>query len=91
MLKDTIMKITKEEKQSLKEVLTKHSIKEGVIAQIFKKVLTKTLLKDKSFMSALFAADASMEKLRKDLKKAEAEEGYVISDPWLRKWAGLDK
>ena len=29
MLKDTIMKITKEEKQSLKGVLTKHSIKEG--------------------------------------------------------------
>ncbi len=84
------MKITKEEKQSLKEVLTKHNIKEGIISQIFKKVLTKTLLRDKSFMSALIDADDSMEKLRKDLKAKEAR-GYVISDPWLRKWAGLDK
>jgi hypothetical protein len=90
MLKDTIMKITKEEKQSLKEVLAKHSIKEGIIAQIFKKVLTKTLLKDKSFMSALVDADDSMDKLRKSLK-AKEEKGFVISDPFLRKWAGLDK
>lgn len=84
------MKITKEEKKSLKEVLTKHSIKEGIIAQIFKKILTKTLLKDKGFMSALVDADSSMEALRKDLK-AKEEKGFVISDPWLRKWAGLDK
>lgn len=84
------MKITKEQQQSLKEVLNKHSIKEGIIAQIFKKILTKSLLKDKNFMSALFDADSSMEKLRKDLK-AKEEKGFVISDPWLRKWAGLDK
>ncbi len=84
------MKITKEETQSLKEVLNKHKIKEGIIAQIFKKILTKSLSKDTSFMSALFDADSSMEKLRKKLKEKEAR-GYVISDPWLRKWAGLDK
>jgi uncharacterized iron-regulated protein len=90
MSKDTIMKITKEEKQSLKEVLVKHNIKEGIISQIFKKVLTKTLLGDKNFMSALIDADDSMDKLRKKLK-AKEEQGFVVNDPFLRKWAGLDK
>jgi hypothetical protein len=90
MLKDTIMKITKEEKQSLKEVLTKHSIKEGIVAKLFSKILTKSLKSNPNFMAAVLDADITMGNTRKELKKLEAN-GLVINDPWLRKWAGLDK
>lgn len=84
------MKITEEEKKYLKEILVKHRIKEGFIAQLFSKILTKTLKSNPNFMNALTSADASMDKTRKELKRLEAN-GLIISDPWLRKWAGLDK
>ena len=84
------MKITSEQRESLKEVLKKHNIREGVIAKLFGKILTKSLKSNPNFMDALTGMDTSMQNTRKELKRLEAD-GLVINDPWLRKWAGLDK
>ena len=76
------MKITNEQRESLKEVLKKHNIREGVIAKLFGKILTKSLKSNPNFMDALTGMDTSMQNTRTELKRLEAN-GLVINDPWL--------
>lgn len=67
------MKLTKEQKNKIKETLSKkHSLNEGIVDYIFGKLLVKKLSKDKEFLRLAKKLDDDMEQLRKkveDMKK----------------------
>jgi|LauGreDrversion4_2_1035121.scaffolds.fasta_scaffold214917_2 glutathione peroxidase-family protein len=82
------LKVTKEEKAKLTEVLTKHrGMNEGIIKWIFNKYLTSKIKNDSDIMSKLTAADKAMDNLKDSIADVE-KRGYKV-DPELKKMVGL--
>jgi glutathione peroxidase-family protein len=82
------LKVTKEEKAKLTEVLTKHKgMKEGIVKWIFNKYLTSKIKNDSDIMSKLTAADKAMDNLKDSIADVE-KRGYKV-DPELKKMVGL--
>ena len=82
------LKVTKEEKAKLTEVLTKHKgMKEGIVKWFFNKYLTNKIKNDSDIMSKLTAADKAMDKLKDSIADVERRGLYV--DPELNKMVGL--
>ena len=82
------LKVTKEEKAKLTEVLTKHKgMKEGIVKWFFNKYLTNKIKGDSDIMSKLTAADKAMDKLKDSIADVERRGLYV--DPELKKMVGL--
>lgn len=71
------MKISKENRILFKEIQSKHNIKEGILATIFKKKLKNALMNDKELQHALIDADKSLDRLKKNVDALE-KKGYVI-------------
>ena len=82
------LKVTKEEKAKLTEVLTKHKgMNEGIIRWIFNKYLTNKIKGDSTIMGKIAAADKAMETLKDSIADVERRGLYV--DPELKKMVGL--
>jgi glutathione peroxidase-family protein len=82
------LKVTKEEKAKLTEVLTKHKgMNEGVVKWFFNKYLTSKIKNDSDIMSKLTAADKAMDTLKNTIGDAEKRGIYV--DPEIKKLVGL--
>ena len=82
------LKVTKEEKSKLTEVLTKHKgMNEGIIKWFFNKYLTNKIKGDSTIMSKLAAADKAMDTLKDSIADVERRGLYV--DPEIKKLVGL--
>lgn len=82
------LKVTKEEKTKLTEVLTKHKgMNEGIIKWFFNKYLTNKIKGDSTIMSKLAAADKAMDTLKDSIADVERRGLYV--DPEIKKLVGL--
>jgi glutathione peroxidase-family protein len=82
------IKVTKEEKSKLTEVLTKHKgMNEGIIKWMFNKYLTSKIKGDSGIMDKLTAADKAMDNLKNTIGDAEKRGIYV--DPEIKKLVGL--
>lgn len=82
------LKVTKEEKAKLVEVLSKHKgMNEGIVKWLFNKLLTSKIKGDSSLMGKIAAADAAMEKLKNNIADREKDGLYV--DPEIKKFVGL--
>jgi len=82
------IKVTKEEKAKLMEVLSKHKgINEGIIKWIFNKMLTSKIKGDSTLMGKIAAADEAMEELKTIIASREKRGLYVA--PEIKKMVGL--
>jgi hypothetical protein len=82
------IKVTKEEKAKLTEVLSKHrGMNEGIVKWIFNKLLTSKIKGDSTLMGKIAAADAAMEKLKDNIAARERDGLYVA--PEIKKLVGL--
>ena len=82
------LKVTKEEKTKLTEVLTKHKgMNEGIIKWFFNKYLTNKIKGDSTIMSKLAAADKAMDKLKDSI--ADVEKRGIEVAPEIKKLVGL--
>lgn len=82
------LKVTKEEKAKLSEVLTKHKgMNEGIIKWFFNKYLTSKIKNDSGIMGKIAAADKAMDTLKDSIADVESR-GYKV-DPEIKKLVGL--
>jgi hypothetical protein len=82
------LKVTKEEKTKLTEVLAKHKgMNEGIIKWFFNKYLTSKIKDDSTIMSKIAAADKAMETLKNSIADVE-KRGYKV-EPEIKKLVGL--
>jgi len=82
------MKIDESHRRALKEVVQKHKIvKEGIVANLFKRLLKSKLASSSDLMQAINKTDASMARLNKSIAKAE-NNGMVIPDE-LKQYLGI--
>jgi hypothetical protein len=82
------IKVTKEEKAKLTEVLIKHKgMNEGIIKWIFNKMLTSKIKGDSTLMGNIAAADAAMDKLKNTIADREKRGLYVA--PEIKQMVGL--
>ncbi len=82
------LKLTKEGKSKLTEVLTKHKgMNEGIIKWFMNKYLLNKIKNDKDVMDKITAADKAMDKLKDSISDVERRGLYV--DPEIKKLVGL--
>jgi predicted RNase H-like nuclease len=82
------LKLTKEGKSKLTEVLTKHKgMNEGIIKWFMNKYLLNKIKNDKDVMDKITAADKAMDKLKNSIADVENRGLYV--DPEIKKLVGL--
>jgi len=82
------LKVTKEEKAKLTEVLVKHKgMNEGIVKWFFNKYLTNKIKGDSTIMGKLAAADKAMDNLKASIADVE-KRGYEVA-PEIKKLVGL--
>jgi|LauGreDrversion4_2_1035121.scaffolds.fasta_scaffold348396_2 hypothetical protein len=82
------LKVTKEEKAKLTEVLTKHKgMNEGIVKWFMNKYITNKIKNDKDVMAKITAADKAMDTLKDSIADVE-KRGYTV-DPEIKKLLGL--
>jgi len=82
------IKVTKEEKAKLTEVLTKHKgMNEGIVNWFMNKYITSKIKNDKDVMAKITAADKAMDTLKDSIADVERR-GYTV-DPEIKKLVGL--
>jgi hypothetical protein len=82
------LKVTKEEKAKLTEVLTKHKgMNEGIVKWFFNKYLTNKIKGDSTIMGKLAAADKAMDTLKASISDVE-KRGIEVA-PEIKKLVGL--